>query len=324
MFRTIFDLPPCPKKITHKDQVFVMGSCFSDMIGEKLHRGKFTVLANPFGVIYNPISLFALLKQSLAENEFSEELILEKDERYFHYHVHSAINATSPDSLLSLLRESRERVRECLSKASHVFITLGTSFVFELLKSKTTVANCHKQPSSLFSKRILEMEEIRMAFESYFHLQIKHNPGVKIILTVSPVRHIREGMVQNQISKSLLRLLCYHLERDFEEVLYFPSYELMMDDLRDYRFYKEDMIHPTETAENYIWEHFKNSYFDAETKEWLKKAENIRLALLHKPFNPQSASHKQFLERLLVKINGMPAYMDYSEELKAVNKQLET
>ncbi|MFC4873975.1 GSCFA domain-containing protein [Negadavirga shengliensis] len=322
VFRTTFEIPACERKICHKEKVLSIGSCFSDIIGDKLLQGKFKVLANPYGVVYNPVSLFSLLSNALSDKEFPETLVLAKDERYFHYQVHSEINASSREELLLLLRDTQRLVKRCLLEASHVFITLGTAFVFELLEPKALVANCHKQPASRFARRMLEPDEMMAAFETYFQLQMAHNPNVEIVLTVSPVRHIREGMLRNQVSKSQLRLLCHRLEKDFEKVSYFPSYELMMDDLRDYRFYKPDMIHPSGPAEDYVWEHFKACYFDSGTSKLLKRVENVKQALSHRPFNPRSNAHKEFLMRLLEKITEMPDYLDYSEEMEAIDKQI--
>src|SRR5690554_766961 len=321
-FRTTFPIPHFERKITLGSKLLSMGSCFSTMIGDKLEERKFKVLNNPFGTIFNPVSLFQLLQRSLLDQQPDESLLLEHDQRYYHYTAHSDQTSSQKKQLLVNLIKKQSISRQFLAEASHIFITLGTAHVYELASSGQIVANCHKQPQSLFNKRLLSLEEMIISFKSFYGLLQEINPTADIILTVSPVRHIKDGIPDNQLSKSILRVFTHEMTKACSQVSYFPRYELMMDDLRDYRYYKDDMIHPTPFAENYIWELFKQAYFDHETLEKVKKVDGILNDLKHRPFHAESLSHQQFLHKLLQKMERMGPAFDFSKEITAVHDQL--
>lgn len=323
LFRTEFPIQPFEPKINYKSKVFSIGSCFSTMIGEKLLQSKFSTLNNPFGTIYNPVSLFHLLEKALSKSALDPSLLLQFQQIYFHYSVHSSISAYHKQELFEKIEANLSLTEAFLTHASHLFITFGTAHIYELKASGKQVANCHKQPQSLFNKRLLKLVEMKSSFKEFYTLQKKINPEAQIILTVSPVRHIREGIPENQVSKSLLRVLSHQLSEEFEDVSYFPSYEYMMDDLRDYRFYKEDMVHPTTQAEDYIWGFFQECYFDKSTIERVKLIEGILNSLAHKPFHSESQSHQQFLQNLLQKMERMNQDFDFSKEIKEVKNKLE-
>ena len=317
-FRTTFPIPTFDRKIGISSKLLSMGSCFSTMIGDKLEERKFKVLNNPFGTIFNPVSLFGLLHGSLIHQPVDESLLVEHDQRYYHLNAHSDLSSGQKDLLLVNIEERQDVCREYLTEASHIFITLGTAYVYELAADGQIVANCHKQPKSLFNKRLLGVEEMINSFKGFNQALKVINPTAEIIVTVSPVRHIKDGIPENQLSKSLLRVFSHEMAKMCPQVSYFPSYELMMDDLRDYRYYKDDLIHPTAFAENYIWEQFKNAYFDQETLEIIKKIDGILNDLRHRPFHPQGASHQQFLQ----KMERMGPAFDFCKEIKTVNDQL--
>ena len=321
-FRTSFSIPPFEPKITHDSRLFAMGSCFSEMIGEKLAERKFKVLHNPFGTIFNPLSLFLLLEKSLSETPLEEALILEQQERFYHYQTHSKLSATSKEQLMELLLHQQQAAKKVLSEASHIFITFGTAFIYDLQQSEIPVANCHKQPNSLFRKRLLHPDEMLEGFRSFQTLLNQVNPEANIIVTVSPVRHTKDGIPENQLSKSMLRVFCHQLQENFRQVVYFPSYELMMDDLRDYRFYKEDMIHPTSQAENYIWDQFQACFMEAKTLETSKTILEIKNALNHQPFHAKSPAHQRFLQNLLLKMERLVPEIDFSKEISEVKSRL--
>ncbi|MEX2595174.1 MAG: GSCFA domain-containing protein [Anditalea sp.] len=323
-FRTTFNIRPFETKITHKSKLFSMGSCFSTMIGEKLLERKFNVLNNPFGTIFNPNSLFRLLQQALSKSKLDPHLLLEHQQRFYHYGIHSSISAKQEVQLWERIEASQTLAKEYLTHASHIFITFGTAHIYELKASGKQVTNCHKQPQSLFNKRLLGLEEMKGHFGNFFALQKNINPKAPIILTVSPVRHTKDGIPENQVSKSLLRVLAHQLEEEFEGVSYFPSYELMMDDLRDYRFYKGDMVHPTPQAEDYIWGFFKECYLDKSTVENVQIIEGIMNSLGHRPFHPESEVYQQFLQNLLQKMERMSPKFDFSKEVEEVKSKLET
>lgn len=321
-FRTIFPIQPSERKINIDSTLFSIGSCFSTMVGHKLEERKFQVLNNPFGTIFNPVSLFHLLQQSLLNQHPDESLLVEHDQRYYHYSAHSDLSHAKEDQLLSLIAQKQLFTRQFLSETSHIFITFGTAFVYELASTGQVVANCHKQPQRLFNKRLLTMEEMETSFRSFYNILGKLNPKAGVILTVSPVRHTKDGIPENQLSKSLLRVLVHQIQTAYPEVSYFPSYELMMDDLRDYRYYKDDMIHPSPFAENYIWEQFKSTYLDKATSEAVKNVDGILNALKHKPFHPEGASHQQFLHKLLHQMERMAPAFDFSKEIIDIKDQL--
>lgn len=321
-FRTSFSIPSFEPKIQPGSKLFSMGSCFSTMIGNKLEERKFNVLNNPFGTIFNPLSLFQLLQRSLLDQQPDESLVLEHDQRYYHYTTHSDLTGGQKNQLLVKLIKKQSISRQFLAEASHIFITLGTAYVYELASTGQVIANCHKQPQRLFRKRLLNLEEMMISFKGFYRLLQDINPTANIILTVSPVRHLKDGVPENQLSKSLLRVLVHQILEEGPRLSYFPSYELMMDDLRDYRYYKDDMIHPTPFAENYIWELFKQAHFDHGTLEKVTKIDNILNDLNHRPFHAQSLSHQQFLHKLLQKMERMGPSFDFSKEINAVQNQL--
>lgn len=322
-FRTTFPIPSFHRKINISDKLLSMGSCFSTMIGSKLLERKFKVLNNPFGTIFNPVSLFELLHRSLLLQPVEESLIVAHDQRYYHYNTHSDLSSSQKDRLLVKIQERQAACREFLTNASHIFLTLGTAYAYALISGGQIVANCHKQPKSLFSKRLLGLDEMTNSFRCFYNALKVINPSVEIIVTVSPVRHIKDGIPENQLSKSLLRVLTHEMSEMCSQVTYFPSYELMMDDLRDYRYYKDDMIHPTAFAENYIWGLFKNAYFDQETLAIIDTIDGILNDLRHRPFHPQGASHQRFLHKLLQKMERMGPAFDFSKEINAVQRSIE-
>jgi hypothetical protein len=223
------------------------------MIGERFSQRKFNILDNPFGTVFNPVSLLDLLHQSLNGEQLDPSLLVQHHQRFYHYGVHSSLSATKEELLWEKIKEAQLLTLKFLSQSSHIFLTFGTAFIYELKSSGQSVCNCHKQPQSFFKKRLLAMDELMDHFQKFHTVYQKINPGGKIILTVSPVRHTKEGIPENQLSKSLLRVWIHHLQ-EFKGVTYFPSYELMVDDLRDYRFYREDLVHPSKLAEDYIWD----------------------------------------------------------------------
>ena len=270
VFRTELIPTPSDVKISLNTPLITIGSCFSDSIGNKLNENKFKVLSNPFGTVYNPISIHGLLDKAIMKSYPDKNSYLQHRETYFNFHFHSKFFSASEVHLARQIKESIDVSHDFIRKAKVLIITYGTSFVFERKDTKDIVANCHKMPASRFNKRPLSVEEIVSSFQQ-LHEQIKRNRSVeKIVLTVSPVRHIKDSLELNNLSKSVLRIACQKLVDLFSGVEYFPSFEIMMDDLRDYRFYKADMIHPTESAEDYIWEKFSNAYFDVQTLQFLK------------------------------------------------------
>jgi hypothetical protein len=282
---------------------------------------KFDCLINPFGTIFNPLSIEILLNSALIQNQFEENLICERDGLFFHYWSHSDLVADSKDKLIAQLTLQQIQTKVYLEQGTHLILTLGTAWVYELPKFGV-VANCHKQPSRHFSKRLLSLEEMESKLSALFENFSQILPHLKIILTLSPVRHIKDGVSENQLSKSLLRVLCTKLEKKYAAVSYFPAYEIMIDELRDYRFYKPDLIHPSEEAEGYIWKKWSDSHFSLETKAKIEEIRKVYLELAHKSFNPESNSHQNFLKNLLQKLERLDHEFDFSNEIKEVKSSL--
>lgn len=322
MFRTEVFPGISKEKINRGDKIYLVGSCFAANIGKLLRTYKFDVVLNPFGVIYNPVSIFNLLVDSISGHPIEEEGLFEDQGIFRHFDFHSDISAGSRDEFYTLYENATIITREQTAKAGWIIISLGTSIVFEHKGYGKIVANCHKQPAREFTQRSLSPEEIIRSFDSFYSEFRKTNKKGKVILTVSPVRHVKSTLEKNGLSKAILRYVAGILAESYDQVQYFPSYELMMDDLRDYRFYQPDMIHPNEVAIDYIWLKFMDAYFDAETGDFIKQWNQILKALAHKPFFPGSSTHQHFIRETIRKLKTFENRIDIREELLTLESQL--
>ncbi len=322
MFRTPVLPGISSRKILLNDPLFLIGSCFTENIGNKLSENKFDNLSNPYGVIYNPVSIFNLMVEALLEKPTNEDLILINQGIYRHYNYHSDIAALNKEDLLSQIGEANKYSKIYLLQSKWILITLGTSIVYNHKELNEIVSNCHKVPAKEFDKKRLHPDEILKSFDSFYKSLESLNKDFNIILTVSPVRHIRDSFVTNGISKSILRFACGVISESYDNVQYFPSFEIMMDDLRDYRFYDTDMLHPNKSAIDYIWELFQQSYFSDDTLQFIGDWEKIRNALHHKPFFPDSKEHQKFLRSTIQKLKKFQEKVDISDELKLLERQL--
>ncbi|MFC3415440.1 GSCFA domain-containing protein [Algoriphagus hitonicola] len=318
---TSFEIPPADFPISHQSKILSMGSCFAQVIGQKMLESKFDVLINPFGTIFHPSILAKLLDHTLFQDPLEPSGILQREGLFFHYAVHSDLNGKSALELEEKWNQQIQKTHEYFKKSSHLILTFGTAWIYDH-QDFGSVANCHKQPQKLFQKNLSSLEGMTFDLAKVLDNFSRVFPQLNIILTVSPVRHIKDGIPENQLSKSLLRVLCHELEKKFESVSYFPSYEIMMDELRDYRFYKEDRIHPTDEAENYIWERFSSTFFSKETREKVSEIEKIQRELGHRPLNPESDAHRKFLQNLLIKLERMSTEFDFSNEIKKIKTTL--
>lgn len=318
---TPFDIPTSAYPVTHDSKILCMGSCFAQTIGQKMFNAKFDVLVNPFGTIFHPLNLADLLDHALFNDPLDEEGILEMDGLFLHYSTHSDVVEKTPQALKENYDHRLKLTKTYLEEGTHLILTLGTAWIYEH-ESFGRVANCHKQPQKLFKKFLSPLQEMESKLTHVLDNFSRVYPNLKIILTVSPVRHIKDGIPESQLSKSMLRVLCSNLDRRMESVSYFPAYEIMMDELRDYRFYKTDRIHPTEEAENYIWEKWKSAVFSSETQSKVLEIQKVQLELAHRPFNPESDSHHKFLQNLHAKLERLNAEFDFSKEIKQIINQL--
>jgi uncharacterized protein Usg len=290
-------------------------------MGKRLADNKFTALVNPFGTLFNPVSLSKLLVQA-ATNLPPDDLWAEHREQWFHYDFHSQFSAAGQQDLQRILIQTTANTHHFMQTADVLLLTYGTAWVYVLKAKGAIVANCHKIPATQFDKRLLSVTEITRSF-GHLHEALKAlRPDLKVVLTVSPVRHTRDTLPLNQVSKSALLLSCYEISRSFSDVHYFPSYELMMDDLRDYRFYQPDMIHPNEVAEAYIWQKFMVAFLEPEARQFIEEWAEVKKALSHRPFQPHSPAHRQFLMRTLQKLEQLSMYADLREEMEAIRQKL--
>ncbi|MEQ9466488.1 MAG: GSCFA domain-containing protein [Ekhidna sp.] len=313
MFKLNFEIPASSAKINLSDPVLLIGSCFSDEIGEKLKSHKFNAFSNPFGTIYNPHSIFKVLEGGLNPKD-----TIESQGVYYHWDAHGSVSGLSETDVSALLVQKNQEMNTFLGNAKWLIIALGTAIVYEY-ENVGIVANCHKIPQSKFTKRFLSQKEI---IGQFARLHAKFNPNLKIIFTVSPVRHIRDGLVENNRSKAILLDSIHQLVEEYKNVHYFPAYEILIDELRDYRFYAEDMIHPSSQAINYIWDTFSQTYFDSNTRSFLSEWVKVKAALNHRSFQPQSVSHQKFLYNTLEKLTALNEKVDLRVEIEQVKNQL--
>jgi hypothetical protein len=301
--------------------VLSAGSCFAEVMGKRLADHKLPALVNPFGTIFNPVSLSKVLRQ--AANPISPaDRWVNHCGQWFHYDFHSRFSSPNPAELQRRLTQTTAEVHRFIQKTDVLLLTYGTAWVHVRKEDKEVVANCHKIPAAHFEKRLLSVREIVHSFEELHQALLTLRPGLRVVLTVSPVRHTRDTLPLNQVSKSALLLSCYEISRTFDGVHYFPGYELMMDDLRDYRFYQPDMIHPNEVAEEYIWQKFSDAFLNPETRQFMKEWADVRKALSHRPYEPDAAAHRPFLERTLQKLEQLSDRADMSAEMEEIRQKL--
>lgn len=285
--------------IDYDSKIMLLGSCFATNIGEKFNYFKFQAATNPFGIIFNPVSLAKLIERCVQKNYFTEDDVFFHNELWHCYEVHSELSNSDKDAFLETLNDLINSANNQFTDLTHIIITLGTSWVYRNIETNAIVANCHKVPQKEFVKELLSPESIAQSIESIFFNISVINPTCNFIFTVSPVRHIKDGFVENTQSKAhLITALHKTITHHPSPITYFPSYEIMMDELRDYRFYAEDMLHPSQTAIDYIWEQFSDFAFSADTKKLLKEVESIQKRMAHKSFQLQSESHKLFKQKL--------------------------
>ncbi|HSI91193.1 MAG TPA: GSCFA domain-containing protein, partial [Adhaeribacter sp.] len=322
IFRTELHLAPATTQFNLAANVVTVGSCFSEVIGHQLETYKVNTLTNPFGTIFNPLSACKLLQICAGADVELADAFVENNGRWFSYDFHSSFSAPTEEELYEQLDEALVKTRRFLKKADLLIITLGTANVFRLNITGETVANCHKLPASNFTRETLQPEEIITAIAETHSLLRELNPNLRIILSVSPVRHLKDTLELNSVSKAILRLATHFLSQQLPGLDYFPAYELLLDDLRDYRFYKEDMLHPTQVAEKYIWEKFSQVYFDQAFQTFSADWDTILRAMAHKPFHPESAAHQAFVQKTLEKLKALSEKTDVTEQLAYFESQV--
>ena len=301
-FTTKIPISIAENLIHYDSKIVLLGSCFAENIGEKFAYFKFQHTINPFGIIFNPISIEKLIERAINKKEFTEKDVFFHNELWHCYEVHSELSESDKEAFLIKLNHLLHHFRIQIEEASHIIITYGTSWIYKLKSSNKIVANCLKVAQNQFDKEILSVESIEKSIQKTCDLIQKVNPKCNVIFTISPVRHIKDGFLENQQSKAHLISAIHSPNFQLPTSSYFPSYEIMMDELRDYRFYANDMLHPNQTAINYIWERFSEAYFSKNTQTTMNEIESIQKSISHKPFHSDSESHRQFLVKLQIKI----------------------
>ena len=316
---------PIPKytfDLSHSDKVLSVGSCFAQHMADRLLHYKFYCTSNPYGTLFHPIPLLQNLTKALKGAEVDEELSLEREEAVFHYSCHSSIWADSKAELKMKLQGLQLSVAKDLKESKLIILTFGTSFLYQLADSGKAVANCHKQPKNTFTKGLSSPQEIQAVFQSFYCELKKQNPGIQILLTVSPVRHIRDGVHNNNVSKSALLLACEEIQNTFEDVHYFPAYEIVLDELRDYRFFEKDRVHPNEEARDYVWNKFSDALLNPESKLLTKDLDKLFSSINHRAFREESEVHQQFLKKTLDLALELNEKVDLKLEMMSLKKHI--
>lgn len=293
-FRTEVSVPKVSKQLDYSSSIALFGSCFSNSISKKLTYHKFTVFTNSHGIVFNPKAIEQSIADCIQKRIYTENDLVQHAEMWHSMQHHSSFSGLAKEDVLEKINTQIIQANEFLKKASHLVITLGTAWVYHYIERDELVANCHKIPQQNFIKRLLTVAEIKEALATSIALLKQLNPDCTVLFTLSPVRHTKDGMIENAQSKAQL-LTAIHQVVDSKTSFYFPSYEIMLDDLRDYRFYKADMIHPNEVAVAYIWDKFKNTWISNEALTIAKKVASLQTDLQHKPFNTKNKNYQKFL-----------------------------
>lgn len=305
IFRTQIPILKNYNPIDYNSKVVSLGSCFSENISKKLTFFKFENTVNPFGIIFNPVSLQKIISRSIHKNFFTIEDVFIHNELWSAYEVHSKLSLPSKKTYVDNLNKIVLQFNQELLQATHCIITLGTAWVYKDIKTNTIVANCHRKPNFNFEKNVLTSSEITNAITEIISLLKYINPTCNIIFTISPVRHSKDGFVENNVSKALLLTSLFQIisnQKNSSNIYYFPSYEILLDELRDYRFYDNDMLHPNQLAIDYIWEKFTQSSINPSCLETMKEVETIQRMLLHKPFSENTKNFEDFKKNISDKI----------------------
>ena len=305
-------------KIDYRDKIMLVGSCFTEHIGDSLADLKFQVMQNPNGIVFDPSTVASSITSYIENKKYSAVDLVQLNELWQSWQHHSRYSGIDKDEVLLSINHSQQEAHQFLKEAKWLIITLGTSFSYRLTEGAKPVANCHRAPGGWFNKHMMSIDETITELDTMMYRLFQFNPSVNIIFTVSPVRHIRDGIVDNNRSKARLLEAVHHLVNKFSRLHYFPSYELVIDVLRDYRFYDIDLVHPNYQATSFVIEQFMNHYVNESSITLSKEIEKIVIARKHKPFQPDTEAHKSFLklhaERTKTLMSSYP-FLSLQEEL---------
>jgi hypothetical protein len=320
------NIPQPPVRISYKDKILLTGSCFTAHIGNSLAELKFRTMQNPNGILFDPASVAYSLVSYIQNKQYTKDDLFYLNEVWNSWQHHSVFSHTNAEQCLAGINRSQQQAHEFLKEADWLIITLGSSFSYHLTNENSIrqgVANCHRAPGQWFRKHLMTIEEINSALDGCLHQLWQFNRKVKVIFTVSPVRHIRDGVIENNRSKARLIEVVHHLVNKFDNIYYFPAYELVIDVLRDYRFYDIDMVHPNYAATEFVLEKFAKHYIDEASQSLMQELKKIVTARKHKPFQPETQAHQQFLKLHLEKAQALQQqnpFLDLNEEINYFSK----
>lgn len=317
-FRTTLKKIDFPFELSHDDQIITFGSCFADLLGHTLDKHKFDIQNNPFGILFNPSAIYNGLKDILNQKVYTEHDLTYFNNEFLSLNHHSKFNHANLESCLEGINNEIAKAFFQLQKAKVLFITFGSAYAYRYLESNKLVANCHKIPNPSFAKEIISVEHIVLAFEEIIAKLQEFNPDLQIVFTVSPIRHIKDGIIENNRSKAHLISAVHDICEVNDQCHYFPAYELLMDDLRDYRFYSRDMVHPSSTAEQYILEYFENCFYSNITKDIIKQIKQIQKLIEHRTETPYQNSYLMGVKKQLtnaIMLSSQFDKLDLSKEI---------
>lgn len=323
-FMINIDIKKLPRPIAYRDKILLIGSCFTEHIGNTLGELKFSILQNPHGILFDPASVCKSLVSYIQNKKYEEKDLFQLNEVWNSWEHHSRFSNPDAKESVRIINESQEQAHRFLKEADWIIITLGSSFSYRLAENNEGVANCHRAPAQQFNKHMLTIDETVTMLDNCYHQLIRFNPKLNIIFTVSPVRHLRDGVVENNRSKARLIEAVHHMVNKFDRLHYFPAYELVIDVLRDYRFYDIDLAHPNYMATEFVLEKFAASCVDNDAQELMQEIKKIVIARKHKAFQPNTNAHKQFMQSHAEKVKALQQkypFLDLEEELTYFNKK---
>ena len=322
-FRTELHVASSTLNISYETPICLMGSCFTEHIGGELGHAKIPILQNPFGILYNPFSIANAINRIVDNQSYLEKDLVRQGERWVSFDHHGRFSGLTSGATLESINTAIEEAHEFLKTAKVLFLSLGTANVYRHIKTDSIVANCHKFLAADFNYYLSEKADITQVLAQVMEKLKSFNPTLRVVFTVSPVRHLKDGFVENKLSKATLLLAIAGLRKRDATIQYFPSYEIMMDDLRDYRFYARDSVHPNEEAIEYIFEKFMGKYFDESTRELRSQILKIKESTNHRPFNPNSTAHQLFVNKTIQKIDRLAQKypkLDFNDERNKLAK----
>ena len=311
--QTILSISRAKHPINYGSKILLMGSCFAEHIGEKLEYYQFQNQVNPLGTFFHPEAIATFLERILQNRPYTGEDAFEHQGQWNSFEAHSRLSQNSREGLLNDLNHQLKLSRQTLETATHIFLTLGTAWGYRLATTGKWVANCHKVPQKDFSKELMPIPQVEDSLDRIRGFIRELNSDAQVVFSVSPVRHLKDGFIENQRSKAHL-ISAVHKITDGGDAFYFPAYEILMDELRDYRFYGGDMVHPNTLAVEYVWEKFCGAWIDKSASGVMKEVGEIRKGLAHRPFHPESQAHKDFrstLEERIAQLRQQYPFMDF-------------